>query len=74
MQSFTLKNHDFIELNRLLKRLDLVNSGGEAKMFIQDGQVKVNGVVDTRVRKKLRAGDQVDFRGEKVVIEGTNKT
>ncbi len=69
MQIFTLKDHDFIELNRLLKRMNLVNSGGEAKILIQDGEVRVNGLVETRVRKKLRAGVRVDFRGQTVLVE-----
>ena len=69
MPIFELKQHDFIELNRLLKRLDLVNSGGEAKMLIQEGQVLINGVIDTRVRRKLRTGDKVTFQGVDITIK-----
>ena len=60
METFNLKTSDtFIELNNLLKVLSWVNSGGEAKMNIKEGQVSVNGQVELQVRKKIRAGDQI---------------
>lgn len=51
----------YIRLDQLLKRLDVVQSGGHAKIVIQEGQVLVNGAVETRRGRKLRAGDVVQF-------------
>ncbi|SNT29877.1 ribosome-associated protein [Ekhidna lutea] len=68
MQTFELEGHDFIELNKLLKIMQLVGSGGEAKQFIDEGLVQVNGQVEKQRRKKLRKGDKVLFEGGEVVI------
>jgi ribosome-associated protein len=57
---FKLKS-EFIELDNLLKTTRLVENGAEAKQYIQAGAVKVNGQVETRVRRKLRLGDCVEF-------------
>jgi ribosome-associated protein len=46
----------------------MVRSGGEAKHLIQNGKVLVNGEVETRRSRKLRAGDSVTFNGETVVV------
>lgn len=69
MTTFQLGEKEYIELNKLLKIKDLVNSGGEAKIRIRDGEALVNGEVELQVRKKLRAGDQVEFEGETIVVE-----
>jgi len=69
MQNFELKEFEFIELNKLLKLLGLVGTGGEAHQRIDNGEVKVNGAVETQRRKKLRVGDKVEFAGEVVVIK-----
>ena len=69
MTTFNLKEHDFIELNKLLKLLRLVGTGGEAKMRIKDGEATVNGEVELQVRKKLRTGDVVVFDGEEIKVE-----
>ncbi len=63
---FTLENADFIPLNALLKAANLVGSGGEANILITDSQVKVNGAIELQKRKKIRAGDRVEF--QKTVI------
>ncbi|WP_370086213.1 RNA-binding S4 domain-containing protein [Ekhidna sp.] len=68
MQTFELEGHDFIELNKLLKIMQLVGSGGEAKQCIDEGLVQVNGQVETQRRKKLRKGDKVSFQGEEVQV------
>jgi ribosome-associated protein len=69
MTSFELQGKEYIELNKLLKIHNLVGSGGEAKVRIrEEGEAKVNGEVETQVRKKLRAGDQVEFGGEVILI------
>ena len=62
---------DFIELDNMLKALELVASGAEAKQQIQAGFVKVNGVVESRVRRKLRSSDLVEFSGNVIRITGT---
>ena len=50
-------NTEFIKLEALLKLANVVSSGGEAKVLIQDGQVTVNGEVCTQRGKKMRPGD-----------------
>lgn len=62
-------NTEFIKLEALLKYASLVGSGGEAKMFIQDGKVSVNGEVCTMRGKKIRSGDTVTFGKNEVVVE-----
>lgn len=57
---------EFIKLDALLKYAGLVNSGGEAKTLIQEGDVLVNGEVCTMRGKKLRLGDTVTL-GEATV-------
>ena len=65
---FKLHDHDHIPLNNLLKVLNLVETGGEANIRITDGEVKVNGVIETQKRKKLRPGDVVEFQKQKITI------
>lgn len=67
MTSFDLKGAEYIELNKLLKVLNLVETGGEAHALIDAGKVKVNAVTEKQRRKKVRPGDRVDF--QHVVIE-----
>ena len=55
---------DFIELNKLLKFENLVESGGLAKIVIAEGMVTLNGEVITQTRKKVFDGDVVEFNGE----------
>jgi len=58
-----------IELYKLLKFEGMADSGGEAKSVIAEGQVLVNGKVETRKRKKIVSGDIVEFRDEKIRIK-----
>ncbi len=58
-----------IELYKILKFENMVSSGGEAKHVISQGQVAVNGVVETRKRKKIFSGDIVEFKDEKLHIK-----
>jgi RimJ/RimL family protein N-acetyltransferase/ribosome-associated protein YbcJ (S4-like RNA binding protein) len=51
------------ELYKILKFANLVSSGGEAKYRIASGDVRVNGRIETRKRKKIAAGDQIEFQG-----------
>lgn len=64
---FELQGQDHITLNNLLKIMRLVGTGGEANIRIVNGEVRVNGAVETQKRKKLRTGDKVEF--QKIAIE-----
>ena len=59
-QEFILKA-EYIRLDDLLKNVSVVNTGGHAKIVIQNGEVKVNGEVCTMRGKKLRSGDTVEY-------------
>ena len=54
---------EYIELNKLLKFENLVESGGQAKLVISEGHVLLNGEVVTQTRKKVFHGDSVEFNG-----------
>lgn len=58
-----------IQLDQFLKWQGLVSTGGQAKLAIQGGEVLLNGVVETRRKKKLTAGDKVTFAGRTLVVE-----
>jgi ribosome-associated protein len=66
--TFDLEGQEYIELNHLLKVLTLANSGGEANMFITNGEVVVNDVVELRKRNKIRAGFVVQFKDVVCVV------
>ncbi|MCB0689766.1 MAG: RNA-binding S4 domain-containing protein [Saprospiraceae bacterium] len=67
---FKLRPEDeFIELVKLLKLKQLAQSGGHAKIMIQEGQVKLNGETEYRKRKKLRPGDIIELDGITIEIE-----
>ena len=55
---------EFIKLGQALKKAGLVESGVDAKFFIQDGQVKLNGETELQRGKKLYNGDVVSFNDE----------
>jgi ribosome-associated protein len=57
-----------IELYKILKFENMVQSGGEAKFVIAEGLVRVNGEVETRKSKKIIAGDIIEFAEEKIRI------
>jgi ribosome-associated protein len=66
---FTLRPTDeFIELIKLLKLKQIAQSGGHAKMIVEEGLVKVNGEQEFRKRKKLRPGDIVEMEGITISI------
>jgi ribosome-associated protein len=58
-----------VELYKILKFEGLVSSGGDAKSVIADGQVSVNGRIETRKRNKIFSGDIIEFGNEKMRIE-----
>lgn len=57
-------NKQPVELYKILKFEGLVHSGGVAKLAIESGDVMVNGEVEKRKRKKIIAGDVIEFNGE----------
>lgn len=66
-QAFALDG-DYIALNQLLKLVGLCPSGGSAKLAIADGEVRVDGVVETRKTCKIRAGQVVAFGGVEIRV------
>ena len=68
MRTFEISSGS-IELFKILKFEGLAASGGEAKALIAEGQVQVNGAVETRKRKQIVAGDRIDFAGETIQVQ-----
>ena len=68
MDSIYIKD-EFIKLGQAMKLAGLIDSGLEAKIVIQNGEVKVNGEVDTRRGKKLVPGDIFEYEGNRVKVE-----
>jgi ribosome-associated protein len=58
-----------IRLDQFLKRRGVTGTGGQAKWLIQDGQVLVNGQIETRRRRNLHAGDTVDVGDLRLTVE-----
>ena len=58
-----------VELYKLLKFEGMASSGGEAKFFISEGRVLVNGTVETKKRKKIISGDIIELGEEKIHIQ-----
>jgi len=59
---------DFIPMIQLLKAANLVQTGGEAQIVVNEGLVKYNGTVDYRKRLKVKRGDTVEFDGNKIIV------
>ena len=68
MDSIYIKD-EFIKLGQAMKLAGLIDSGLEAKIVIHNGEVKVNGEVDTRRGKKLVPGDIFEYEGNRVKVE-----
>ena len=68
MEEISIKD-EYIKLGQAMKLAGFVSSGIEAKIVIQDGEVKVNGEVDTRRGKKLIPGDEFEFEGQTVKVK-----
>ena len=68
MATFSLAKHPHVELCDLLKLEGWSESGAQAKILIADGQVTVDGVVETRKRCKIIAGQTVAFDGNTVTV------
>jgi ribosome-associated protein len=58
-----------VELFKILKFEGMVASGGEAKLVISGGLVRVNGKIETRKRKKIVSGDIIEFGQEVIRIQ-----
>ena len=58
----------FIKLEALLKYAGLVGTGGESKIRITEGEVRVNGEVCTVRGRKLRPGDRVELGSETLLV------
>jgi ribosome-associated protein len=69
MQEFQLKT-EYIELLKLLKLLGFAETGGHAKILVEEGEIHLNGQPEFRKRAKLRAVDEVEVMGEKIIIRG----
>lgn len=65
---FSLQGKEFIELNKLLKFLNLADSGGSANQMISEGCVLRNKEVETRKRCKLKVGDVISIKDENIQI------
>lgn len=68
MREFKLSS-EYIELVKLLKLLQIAQTGGHAKIIVEDGEVIRNGEQEFRKRAKLRVGDVIEVMGEKIVIK-----
>ena len=67
MEIFKLSG-DYIELNKLLKASGLCETGGMAKIAIENGLVSVNGTVEYRKRCKIRNGQTVEYDGHTIKV------
>lgn len=59
---------DYLELNAFIKMKGLAGTGGQAKLLIRSGVVKVNGEVETRNKRKLHKGDKVEVDSKAYVV------
>jgi ribosome-associated protein len=60
---------NYIKLDSFLKWQNLTETGGQAKLLIQNGEVRVNGKIETRRGRKLVNGDKVTFKGKTLTVE-----
>lgn len=69
MENFTLKeDEEYIPLKDLIKLLGWVDTGGEAKVRIDNREIKVNGEIETQRRKKIRRGDTVMYGNDQAQV------
>jgi len=69
-QEFTLKS-EYIELVKLIKLLGIAETGGQAKLMIEQGEILLNGHPEYRKRAKIRSGDEMQLpTGDKIQIRG----
>ena len=68
MKRYELRGEEYIELIKLLKSMRISESGGQAKLMVEDGLVLRNGEPEFRKRAKLRAGDVIEVLGYTIKI------
>ena len=68
-KEFELNGHEYVQLDKLLKLLALVATGGEAHARVSNREVMVNGAVEIQKRKKIRVGDKVLFQDTAIIIK-----
>lgn len=68
MKTYELRGEEYIELIKLLKSMRISESGGQAKLMVEDGLVFRNGEPEFRKRAKLRAGDVIEVLGYTIKI------
>ena len=68
MEKLVLRE-EYIKLGQAIKAVGFVSTGVEAKIVIQNGEVKLNGEVETQRGKKLYDGDIVSYKGQELKIE-----
>jgi len=59
----------YIELNAFLNINGIASSGGNAKHIIRNEEIKVNGVIETRNKKKLNDGDKVEYQDQVLIVK-----
>ena len=59
---------DYITLGQFLKLADIIQTGGEAKIFLAEHEVKIDGEIDNRRGRKLRGGEIIEILGQKYEI------
>lgn len=64
-----MPNIDYIKLDQFLKQMQMVSTGGHAKLVVQNGDVSVNGEIETRRGRKLVTGDRVEFAGQCLTVD-----
>ena len=62
-------NTDYITLGQFLKLADIIQSGGEAKRFLAENEVEIDGIFDNRRGRKLRGGEIIEILGQKYEIK-----
>ncbi|KAB7652000.1 RNA-binding S4 domain-containing protein [Sutterella faecalis] len=68
--AFVLRG-EYITLDALLKAAGIASTGGEAKVLIQEGKVRVDGEPESRRGRKLRGGECVEALGKRIRVEAT---
>ena len=64
-----MTEENYIKLDSFMKWQNLAETGGQAKLLIQNGEVRVNGKIETRRGRKLVNGDKVTFKGKTLTVE-----
>jgi len=65
---FKITKGDYIELIQLLKAVNIAYSGSDAKMYVDEGVVYLNGVQEFRRRAKIRTGDKIEFKDNETIV------